>query len=379
MTEAAPNPFRIKGVARNEAFFNRLHEIDALSRRALSGEHTLLIAPRRFGKTSLLDKVASELTGRHGVGVVTVDLFKCPTLPEFLALTAREIIRSQKTPLSKLLAALRRRLPRLAPKVLINAQGEPELSARFESNPITLQDLDDLLNWHDAVSKPKRKLLIFDEIQEISSYDPSGKTEKYLRSVIQKLENTTVFYSGSLPTLLKEMFFERKRAFYQSALLLELGLAPPAEAEKYLRSKLGRLKPPPPAEYVASLVRAGHGHPYYVQLLGYWSWEFFAEKRDWDAFSAADVIGSIFRQERTAFENAISLLTQQQRQVFRAIAQDPRKPVTSLDFLRTHGLPGHSSVRKSVQRLEALGFVLKTDSGYVPSDPLLALWWSGWD
>lgn len=375
------NPFKIKGIAEDLAFFDRKEELSVLVRHALSGQHTLLIAPRRLGKSSLLRKVESILIEEHKTTVAYVDLFKCSTLSELVQLVGKEIIKSQKNVLSKLLANVKTGLPRVAPKIQLDPMGEVSFTITTEPPSVTLGYLEDLLVWFDEnVSRRsnERNLLIFDELQEIVAIDPTGKIEKHMRAVIQRLKNTTVFYSGSLPSLLREMFFNKKRAFYQSAIRFDLGKAPLTDAKEYLKKVLSQhSEQKVPENLLSLLAELSQGHPYYVQLLGYFAWEIWlSQNMDWGKVSEEELLKRIFYQENITFESEISLLSHQQRQVFRAICRDERKQVTSQEFLRTHLLPGHSSVRKAVQKLEALGFIQKSTVGYEVSDPILKLWWA---
>ncbi len=375
MDQSVHNPFKMKGIASEGVFFNRKQELKTLMQHALGGQHTLLLAPRRFGKSSLLERVATELKQKHSFTVVFVDLFKSSTEEAFLNLIGQEVVKSQRGTLSQLVATIKKGLPKLAPKISISPSGEPEFGISLDSNPLSFKDLEELLLWFDLNKKLGKKLIIFDEIQEICAYDPSGKIEKYLRAVVQHFKSTTVFFSGSLPTLLKEMFFNKKRAFYQSALRFDLGFVPISETTHYLASRFllsGDTAPLALSEIIAQM---SQGHPYYVQLLGFFAWESYATHKNWDKVTPEEILNAAFRQERTTFENAIVVLTSQQRQIFKAIARDPKQPVTAAYFLKKHRLPGHSSVRKAVIKLEELGYILKDDEGYFVSDPILSKWW----
>ncbi|MBI4925733.1 MAG: hypothetical protein HY843_07395 [Bdellovibrio sp.] len=375
MDQSILNPFKMKGIAGEGVFFNRKQEQKTLIQNALGGQHTLLLAPRRFGKSSLLVRIATELKQKYSMTIVFVDLFKSSTEEAFLNLIGQEVVKSQRGTLSQLVATIKKGLPKLAPKISISPSGEPEFGISLDSNPLSFKDLEELLLWFDLNTKLGKKIIIFDEIQEICAYDPSGKIEKYLRAIVQHFKNTTVFFSGSLPTLLKEMFFNRKRAFYQSALRFDLGFVPISEATHYLATKFLLSGDTVPSVLSETIAEMSQGHPYYVQLLGFFAWESYVAHKNWGKVTPQEILKAAFLQERTTFENAIVVLTPQQRQIFKAIARDPKQPVTAAYFLRKHNLPGHSSVRKAVIKLEELGYILKSDEGYFASDPILSKWW----
>ena len=55
------NPFRYGALALDEAFTNREDEIRELTRDILNGQDVVVLAPRRYGKTSLLWRVIQEV------------------------------------------------------------------------------------------------------------------------------------------------------------------------------------------------------------------------------------------------------------------------------------------------------------------------------
>src|SRR3954466_16212497 len=88
------NPFRFGALARDEAFTDREAEIKELLSDARNGQDVVIFAPRRFGKTSLVDRVAQRLV-RDRVLVGQIDLMRAPTkekLAEKLAATVYDDI-----------------------------------------------------------------------------------------------------------------------------------------------------------------------------------------------------------------------------------------------------------------------------------------------
>src|ERR671938_413787 len=78
MPPAPTNPFRFGALARDEAFTDRAEEIAELLSDARNGQDVVIFAPRRLGKTSLVDRVQQQLI-REKVLVGQVNLMKTPT------------------------------------------------------------------------------------------------------------------------------------------------------------------------------------------------------------------------------------------------------------------------------------------------------------
>jgi len=73
------NPFYFGDLALDEAFTDRAPELDALKKDMLNGQNVALIAPRRYGKSSLVRRASQELAADEGVLVAEIDLMKAPT------------------------------------------------------------------------------------------------------------------------------------------------------------------------------------------------------------------------------------------------------------------------------------------------------------
>lgn len=83
------NPFRYGALALDEAFTDRKGEIRELETDVRNGQDVVLLAPRRYGKSSLVWRVAQRLV-RKRLLVAQVDLMTTPTkerLAEKLAKT----------------------------------------------------------------------------------------------------------------------------------------------------------------------------------------------------------------------------------------------------------------------------------------------------
>src|SRR3954454_13169334 len=75
------NPFVYDDPLPPAELVDREAEAEQLLRLAEGGHNTRLQAPRRYGKTTLLGKVAEEAS-RIGMNTVYVDFFRAITLPE---------------------------------------------------------------------------------------------------------------------------------------------------------------------------------------------------------------------------------------------------------------------------------------------------------
>src|SRR4051794_38462890 len=86
----ATNPFRFGPLALDEAFTDREAEIAGLVADARNGQDVVVFAPRRYGKSSLIWRVAQELV-KEDVLVAQVDLMRTPTKDQLAAKLTKTI------------------------------------------------------------------------------------------------------------------------------------------------------------------------------------------------------------------------------------------------------------------------------------------------
>ena len=70
----ASSPFEFSPTVRDDLFADRIQETQRLITNFRSGVNTILISPRRMGKTSLVIKVRS-LAASDSLRIATLDIF----------------------------------------------------------------------------------------------------------------------------------------------------------------------------------------------------------------------------------------------------------------------------------------------------------------
>ena len=80
------HPFEFGGVISAVYFINRKAELEMLKRNFISGQNTILISPRRWGKSSLVNRAAMIAAERHKpFRIIRLDLLAIRIEGEFLA------------------------------------------------------------------------------------------------------------------------------------------------------------------------------------------------------------------------------------------------------------------------------------------------------
>ena len=66
------NPFKYGGVVSGEFFYNRVDDVKRIKADIQNGNNLIIYAPRRYGKTSLIIKILSELEN-ESINTIYID------------------------------------------------------------------------------------------------------------------------------------------------------------------------------------------------------------------------------------------------------------------------------------------------------------------
>src|SRR4051812_10793590 len=170
------NPFRYGALALDEAFTNRAAEIAELEADVHNGQDVVVFAPRRYGKSSLIWRVAQRLVSRR-VLVAQVDLMTTPTRAKLAEKLAETIYDDIASPLFRAKERLRVfQGLRITPTVTVDPE-DGSLSFSFTPS-VAREDLDATIERllelpaKLAGDRDRRVALILDEFQEIADIDP---------------------------------------------------------------------------------------------------------------------------------------------------------------------------------------------------------------
>jgi len=373
---ATANPFRFGALARDESFTDRDDEIAELLSDARNGQDVVIFAPRRFGKTSLVDRVAQRLVGDR-VLVGQINLMRTPTkerLAEKLAATVYEDIAGPLTRVKDFGARIFRGL-RITPTMTLDPE-TGSLSFGFgaghlpEDVDATLERLFELVA-QVAAERERGALLILDEFQEVIELDP--QLPKLLRSVLQEQPEVGHFYLGSKRHMMERIFNDENEPFWRSAKQLELGPIPPGPFGDFIERRFadtGRRIDP---TVVAQILTITGGHPYATQELCYFLWEETPPRRAATAERLDAALERALRSEHTHFSLLWDRASANQKLVLQALAREPGHPFAE-DYRRRHALRAVSSTQKAVEALARDELVGRDRGRAWIAEPFLAEW-----
>lgn len=365
------NPFSISSRS-SDNFCNRVGEIARLQEYMRSGIHAVVYAPRRFGKSSLAGMVQSGLSDMDNI---YIELFSVTSLDEVAKLLYYEIANALgkdavRTP------ALLKRLSTFFSRVrlslsfdAIDGSGKIDVSLGDTSPDICLKEVIASLDAYCKKSG-RRVCLVMDEFQEICGLKESKQIEAFLREGMQRTEMVSFIFMGSRRTILQDMFENRKRPFYKSAIKFELGRMPHDEFTGFICARFLAAGRPIDPTIASEIVTYTEGYPYYTQKLAMLFFEFMENgSADLDISKAA-----LIKSEAFDYENIFVNLAANQKKVLKAVARRPTAAIYANEYLRENHLGAASSAKTAVEKLRALDLIENRDGVWRTVDPILEKW-----
>ena len=250
-------------------FIGREREQKRLLANFSHGINTILMAPRRWGKTSLVKRTISEVQNDI-VKVVYIDAYFCRNEYDFYNHFAEAILHQTNSKFEQWTETAADFLARLTPKISYKFQSAEEYSVSLDITPRTHKP-EEVLQLPEIIAQRKNIHLIvcIDEFQQIGEFSDSLTVQKRMRSVWQHQEHVNYCLFGSKKHLLQNMFLKSSYPFYKFGDIIPLDPIQESTWLPYLQQGFKSWNKELPADIACQLCRMVQLHPSYVQQLAW--------------------------------------------------------------------------------------------------------------
>lgn len=349
-----PSPFPHHGPLAADQVHGRDGLIDDLVERVTARRPTVLVAPRRFGKTSVLGAVAQRIGEQ--CTVIRVDLYELRSWVDFAARLADA--------LSNVTGAGRGALDRVAAGLEINLG---IIKANVVRMPKDAGDstADQLLDLAIAHAERHPTAIFFDEFSSIGRVDGAAGL---LRTKVQHhLARVGLLFAGSEPSTMRMLFTDVDQPFYAQADLVEV---PPLSLTALTEIVAEGFDGAPPDGLAANIHAFTGGHPQRSMQLADAAWSM----RDEITGTGLDLWAAALEHCRVStadgHETRFAGLSAADQAVLRLAAAGGALFGAGADRLDL----SRSSAQLGRRRLVDRGQLVVTDDGVVVVDPLYADW-----
>lgn len=366
-------PFIYGKVASRPDFTDRQEEVQLLKRNFKSQMNTILVSPRRWGKTSLVKRATEEVTKESKtIKICNLDIFDLRSESEFYTALAGKVLESTSSKLEELTKNAGDLLSRFIPQITLSPDMQTELTFGLNFEEIKRKP-DEILDLAENIAQRKklRILICIDEFQNIASFgDPEG-FQKKLRSHWQRHQKVTYCLYGSKRNMLLDIFSNPSMPFYKFGDLILLEKIKTADWVTFIQKRFtdtGKKIGKASATLIAQLA---DNHPYYVQQLAQQSW-FRTDKkcREEIVYEAHE---SLINQLSLLFSNTTETLSAAQISLLRAILSE-EKQLTSRAVLDKYRLNSSAHVVSIKKRLIEMELIDEESGKLVFLDPMYEYW-----
>lgn len=260
-------------VATETSFCNRVKESQTLLANIRKNQHTVVVGPRRYGKTSLVTHALTQ--SQHPFA--RIDLFCvvyeediCKKVAKGISKLIRQIASFSEKTISILEQCFKS-------AYIAFSAGQIEIKVefgKFAADPVS--QLEDLLEGLELLAKKHKKpvVLFFDEFQDVLKADETNKIQAAIRSVAQHSRYVTYLFSGSSRMMLNKIFDDKNQPLYMLCQKMILERIAPPDFKLHIQMAAQRhWKNPLADDTILAILSLTESHPYYVNLLCNLLWE----------------------------------------------------------------------------------------------------------
>ena len=366
-------PFIFGKIATEKNFTDREQETAYLVSHFTSLINTIIISPRRWGKSSLVNKAAKLAMEQDSkLRICHIDLFNVRNEEHFYSLLAQKVIAATSSKWEEAIGNAKKFFSRLVPKISIGTDPTNEVSIDFDWEEVR-HNPDEILDLAEKIAKEKglKIVICVDEFQNIAGFDDPEYFQKKLRSHWQLHQNVAYCLYGSKRHMMLEVFTDSSKPFYKFGNLIFLNKIETEYLVEFFSNRFadtGKSITSAAGQLIATLV---DNHPYYAQQLAQLSW---LRTKD-------ECTEEIVREAHTALVEQLSLLfvtitetlTNQQLCYLKALIAE-EKSITSTEVMHRYNISSPTSVARSKVSL-VKNDILDNQAGKMSfQDPIYAYW-----
>lgn len=359
-------------IATGDSFCNRTREKNALNRNIENNDHTVIIATRRYGKTSLITEVLRIHEYQH----VWFDFLKAIDVDDVIHTLSNKLsnLIGQLTTDANLLKGLVFKLfKQYRPEFVSNVYGQ-QIKLSLPDKKLSPEDIADLLLAVDqlAMSLEKKVVIVCDEFQQMADIDRKGVVQAAIRHAAERSKNVAYIFSGSSRHMLEVLFMDKSKPLYRLCKIMKLHKIREEEYYKFLtQAAIERWgEGIPEYDMYEILIHMTERHPYYVNYLCLELWEseslptINTIRETWERL--AEEVMPYVKEE-------IKGLSANQKRVLTYLARVNFGKKLDQDTLKEMGILNYSSAKQAIEYLVTKDIIYFDSicNVYEMHDPLL--------
>lgn len=366
-------PFVYGKLATGSNFTDRQTELEHLTQNFISGTNTILISPRRWGKSSLVKKAGEEVCKANpSIRIVSIDMFNIRNEGDFYKALSEKVLSAVSSKLDDFIENSKKFLKQWLPKITVHPDALQEISLGLDWQEVAKQP-DEILDLSESLANEKNLKIIIciDEFQNLSYFEAPLAFQKKIRRHWQQHQNTAYCLYGSKRHMLMEVFATPSMPFYKFGDLMFLEKIPTTYWKPFIVKQFnstGKTISNEQAKQIAILVE---NHPYYVQQFSQLCW--LRTENELKDETIDETLESLILQLSLLFQNLTESLSSTQVNFLHAVL-DGVKMFSAKETIVKYGLGTSANVTRIKNALIGREIIDEQTGKFEILDPVYAIW-----
>ena len=365
-------PFVFGVATSGDNFTDREQETQRLLLNFTHGVNTILKSPRRWGKTSLVKKVA-QLAPTKTRKIVYLDIFSCRTESEFYRLFATSVLKQTSSKWDEWVENTKQFLAHINPKISIGTDPMNDFSISFE---YSMQDNagNDILQLPEkiAIEKGIQIVICIDEFQQISDFEDSKTFQKKLRTVWQLQQHVSYCLFGSKKHLMNELFEKKNLPFYKFGDAIYLTKIETKYWIEYICKRFENTGKHISPELAKEICRLVDNHSSYVQQLAWLLWIRTTDIATEEQLTHA--LEDLLDQNNILFQSETENLSAYQMNFLKAVIDGIHSKFSSKEIILKYNLGTSANIVRLKSALLQKELIETDGKEIILADPVFGVW-----
>lgn len=370
------SPFIFGNTVSAEGYTNREDEAFRLKQNLLGGINTILISPRRWGKSSLVERVLIDINkSNKKCKTVLLDLFTVNNEVEFFELFTREVIKATSSKWEDWVRDTKSFLSHLVPTVHVGVNPHLDFTVKYEHEKVR-EFADEILNLPERIAKEKgiRMAICLDEFQNLTDLMEYEPLEKKMRAIWQRQKLVSYCLFGSKRHMLEAIFNNPSKPFYRFGDLMLLPKISEESWVKFIQSSFRKTGKSIAKDVAVRIPRLMKNHSWYVQQLSHYVWNHSRGGGAIDMQVIQNALSELIFANQPLYQREIEGMSATQINLLKAVYKR-EKQLTASAVMRNYTLGTPRNVSKNRSILEGRDMIIKDENGiYEFLDPAFELW-----
>lgn len=367
------SPFIYGTIVSIQSFTNREAESAKLQSNLLNGINTTIISPRRWGKSSLVEKVITDINKKDKkTKTVIIDLFSVSSEEDFLEQFAREVIKASSSKWQEWMSSGKEFFKKLIPKLSIGIDPSTDFSLSFDWHELK-KNSDEVLNLPETIAKKRgiKFIICLDEFQNLSSFNDYLFFEKKLRACWQRHKSVTYCLYGSKRHMMTDIFNNPSKPFYRFGDIMLLQKIETKKWVSFICKSFAATDKQIDENTAGIIPLVMKNHSWYVQQLAHYAWNVTHKRATTTEINTA--LKELINANTPLYQKETESISHTQLNLLKAVAKDETQ-FTSTAVMNKHQLGTPRNVSKNKTVLINNDIIHEINNKFEFVDPAFELW-----